>query len=193
VVTKAQIAHLRSPAGGNNRNLRMVADISCDFQGSVEFLERFTSIEAPYFTYYPEHANEKEGSSKPTVSTKIDGNGILVLGVDNLPSELPRDASEHFGRALLPLIPPLLKSKGDAELSDLPPELQRACLFSGGQYRPKWSYIARLRETAEQTKAAQLAAMKGKNMASMKIELVVSEYLGRCVVIGVCMGGSDNS
>jgi hypothetical protein len=35
-----------------------------------------------------------------------------VLGVDNLPSELPRDASEHFGSALLPLIPPILKSNG---------------------------------------------------------------------------------
>jgi alpha-aminoadipic semialdehyde synthase len=170
VVTKAALAHLRSPAGGNNRNLRMVADISCDYRGSVEFLEKFTTIEDPYFTYNPEHGGK---DNKPAVSNAIDGTGVLVLGVDNLPSELPRDASEHFGAALLPLIPPVLQSKGDAELSDLPAELKRACLFSGGKYMPKWSYIARLREAAEHAKALHAASAKGKPMAVMKIELVV--------------------
>jgi alpha-aminoadipic semialdehyde synthase len=184
VVTKQQIAHLRSAAGGNNRNLRMVADISCDYQGSVEFLERFTTIEDPYFTYNPEAASSKD-ASKPAVTSTIDGSGILVLGVDNLPSELPRDASEHFGAALLPLIPPVLQSKGDAEMADLPAELRRACLFSGGDYRPKWNYIARLREQAEHTKAAQLAASRGKNMARMKIELVV-RVEGCSVVLLFC-------
>ena len=50
------------------------------------------------------------------------------LGVDILPSELPKDSSEHFGKALSPLLPPLLLSKGSSspnDLSDLPPELRR--------------------------------------------------------------------
>lgn len=183
VVTKAQLAHLRSPAGGNNRNLRVVADISCDFMGSVEFLQKFTSIEDPYFTFNPEHAaaaaSGKSDPSKAEISSEIDGSGVLVLAVDNLPSELPRDASEHFGAALLPLIPPILKSKGDAEMSDLPPELRRACLFSGGKYQPKWSYIARLREQAEHSKHLALAA--GTPLATMKIELVVRIWHIKCL------------
>lgn len=180
VVTKAQLAHLRSPAGGNNRNLRVVADISCDYRGSVEFLEKFTSIEDPYFTFNPEHAAAAAAGKEPSgakgeVTPDIDGSGVLVLAVDNLPSELPRDASEHFGAALLPLIPPVLKSKGDAELSDLPAELRRACLFSGGKYQSKWSYIARLREQVEHSK--HLANLSGIPVATMKIELVVRTLL----------------
>ena len=87
--------------------------------GSVEFLQRFTSIEDPYFTFNPELAaanslgkNKGAEGLHPEITSEIDGSGILVLGVDNLPSELPRDASEHFGSALLPLIPPILKSNG---------------------------------------------------------------------------------
>ena len=171
VLTKAHLAHLRSPAGGNNRNLRVVADITCDYAGSVEFLEKFTTIEDPYFTYNPEAGVAKDAANKSAISSTIDGEGVLVLGVDNLPSELPRDASEHFGAALLPLIPPILQSKGDADMSDLPAELKRACLFSNGQYMPKWSYIARLREQSEQYELK--ASLAGKPLASMKIELVV--------------------
>lgn len=173
VLTKAHLAHLRSPAGGNNRNLRVVADISCDYAGSVEFLERFTSIEDPYFTFNPEHSAANalgKESPKEEITSAIDGTGVLVLGVDNLPSELPRDASEHFGAALLPLIPPILKSKGAADMADLPAELQRACLFSGGQYQPKWSYIARLREQAAH-QHAQFAS-SGVPMVTTSIELV---------------------
>ena len=174
VLTKAHLAHLRSPAGGNNRNLRMVADISCDYAGSVEFLERFTSIEDPYFTFNPEaHASNAVGkeSKKEEITSEIDGTGVLVLGVDNLPSELPRDASEHFGAALLPLIPPVLNSNGAADMSDLPAELRRACLFSGGKYQPKWSYIARLREQAEHH--AQMAKhASGIPLVTTTIELV---------------------
>jgi alpha-aminoadipic semialdehyde synthase len=146
----------------------------------VEFLEKFTTIEDPYFTYNPEHGGK---DNKPAVSNAIDGTGVLVLGVDNLPSELPRDASEHFGAALLPLIPPVLQSKGDEELSDLPAELKRACLFSGGKYMPKWTYIARLREAAEHAKALHAASAKGKPMAVMKIELVVRSNMRQYYII----------
>ncbi len=161
LVTKTQMKKLRAEG---NRNLRVVADISCDIGGSCEFLERSSTIEDPYYTYDP----ESEG-----IHSEVDRSGILMLGVDNLPSELPRDASEHFGAALLPLIPPILTSKGDHSLSDLPAELKRACLFSDGQYMPKWSYIARLREQTDALHGHHHPAVAGSSVAVTKIELVV--------------------
>jgi alpha-aminoadipic semialdehyde synthase len=161
LVTKEQIKKLRSEG---NRQLRVVADISCDIDGSCEFLTRPSTIEDPYYTYDPE-TNEQH--------SEIDHSGILMLAVDNLPSELPRDASEHFGAALLPLIPPILASKGDNTLSDLPAELKRACLFSNGEYMPKWSYIARLREQSDAVHGHHHAVdANAKSLATMKIELV---------------------
>lgn len=88
----------------------------------------------PFIRYSPEQ----------DINTEVtDPDAILMLGVDILPSELPRDASEHFGTALLPLLPPLLHSVDE---KDLPAELQRACIAAHGELRPKWAYIARLRE-----------------------------------------------
>lgn len=132
LLTKEQIKKLRS---NGNHSLKMVADITCDVGGSVEFLNKSTTIEKPFFTYVPETDSSSDG---------IETNGIVMLGVDILPSELPRDASEHFGKALMPLIPPLLKSKGGS-IDDLPAELRRACITADGVLLPKWTYISRLR------------------------------------------------
>lgn len=137
LLTNSQIQDIRK---GGNKNLKMVADITCDPQGSVEFLSHCTTIEKPFFSYIPE-ADEN--------SDNLEADGIAMLGVEILPSEVPRDASEHFGEALMPLLPPLLRSAGSVtcdDMSDLPKEMQRACIASHGKLLPKWEYIQTLRE-----------------------------------------------
>jgi len=139
LLTSKQVKSLRKTG---NRNLRMVADITCDPNGSVEFMSHCTPIEKPFFSYSPERDED---------SDDISADGICVLGVEILPSELPSDASEHFGAALMPLVQPLLSSVGSStqeDLGDLPPELKRACVASHGALMPKWKYIQRLREQA---------------------------------------------
>ena len=96
LLTKDQIKEMY--AAGND-GLLALADISCDIGGSVEFLEKSTSVEKPYFNYNPR---------TDEVSDKIKSEGIAVMGVDILPSELPREASKHFGDALLHLLPEIL-------------------------------------------------------------------------------------
>lgn len=139
LLTSKQIKTIRKQG---NHNLRMVADITCDPNGSVEFMSHCTPIEKPFFSFSPERNED---------SDCISADGICMLGVEILPSELPSDASKHFGDALMPLIPPLLSSKGSKtqdDISDLPPEMRRACVASHGQLMPKWQYIQRLREQA---------------------------------------------
>lgn len=135
LITKQQIKELRK----TNKNLKFIADISCDVGGSIEFLSKCTNIDHPFYHYIPESDKDVDFLTR---------DGIGINSVEILPTELPRDASEHFGQALMPLLPPLLKSSGSknqSDMDDIPPELRRACITSHGELMPKWKYISRIR------------------------------------------------
>ncbi|GAL71192.1 lysine ketoglutarate reductase [Jejuia pallidilutea] len=70
-------------------NIKVVADISCDVDGPVATTLRVSTIADPIYGYHPE--TEQEIDYK-------DDNAITVMAVDNLPCELPQDASEGLGR-----------------------------------------------------------------------------------------------
>jgi hypothetical protein len=72
--------------------LLVVSDISCDVGGSIEFLDRSTTIDRPFFNYDPITGKE--------TSEDIEEKGITVMGVDILPTELPVESSTHFGNAV---------------------------------------------------------------------------------------------
>lgn len=75
----------------------VIADISCDVEGSVPITYAATSIAEPVI-----------GWSRHTLSPcePYQRNGIDVMAVGNLPNELPKDASEEFGEMLLQLVMP---------------------------------------------------------------------------------------
>ena len=73
-------------------NINIVADISCDIDGPVASTIRPSTIADPFYAYDPQ--NEVE------VPVGTPGS-IAVMAVDNLPCELPKDASEGFGEMFL--------------------------------------------------------------------------------------------
>ena len=79
--------------------LKVVADVSCDIDGPVACTLRPSTVSDPVYGYDP--VNECE------CSTDTPGS-ITVMAIDNLPCELPRDASKGFGRDLLDHVIPLL-------------------------------------------------------------------------------------
>ena len=83
--------------------LRFVADISCDVHGSIEFLERTTTIDKPFFQYDPFMETE--------VADTVNDMGITILGVDILPTELPVESSQHFGNKLMGVLEELIDAK----------------------------------------------------------------------------------
>ena len=87
-----------------------IADVSCDVNGSIEFLEQTTTIENPFFTYNPMLNKSIEGVAE---------DGIAIMGVDILPTELPRESSKHFGDALIPLIDDFLVYCNDNDICSL--------------------------------------------------------------------------
>ena len=103
-----------------------VADISCDINGPIVCNIRSSEIENPIYGYNP--ITEKEDNfTKEGV--------IAVMAVDNLPSELPKEASEDFGKNLLENIFPLLIHE------DTDGIIENAIICQNGNLMPDFEYL----------------------------------------------------
>lgn len=108
--------------------LTTIADVTCDVNGSIPLTKRSTTIQEPAFDYDP-----ATGDLRPPYS----GPGhITVMAVDNLPCELPRNASRDFSRQLLDQVFPHLVAGDGAGV------LARATIAAGGQLQPRFQYLA---------------------------------------------------
>ncbi len=79
--------------------LKVVADISCDIAGPIACTIRSSKIADPIYGYDPKTEKEVEWDAE---------GAIAVMAVDNLPCELPKDASEDFGNELIKVVFPVL-------------------------------------------------------------------------------------
>jgi alpha-aminoadipic semialdehyde synthase len=115
--------------------LKVIGDITCDPDGSIECTHIGTMIEDPVFVYNP-HTME------PTMG--FDGDGILVMSVDILPSELPRDASQSFGDALFDFVPYIAQQdfSKDFDLMALPEAISKAMILHKGKLTEPFEYIS---------------------------------------------------
>jgi len=106
------------------QNLKIVGDITCDINGSVPTTIRSTTIEEP--NYWIERYNLKE----------IDENndGIAVMAVDNLPSELPRDSSTEFSEGIINEVLPFLLKEDDGRLLN-------GTITTDGSFLEKYNYL----------------------------------------------------
>jgi alpha-aminoadipic semialdehyde synthase len=113
-----------------------IADISCDTCGSIECNIKSTDSDSPAYRVDP---------ATGTVSNGHLGEGIVLLAVDNLPCELPRDSSAFFSSQLRPFVPGLLSADFDSSLeaSGLPPEVKRAVIVYNGQLTGDYQYLNR--------------------------------------------------
>ena len=107
-------------------NISLVADVSCDIDGPVATTLRPSTIANPFYGYHPQKEEE--------VDFNIEGS-IGVMAVDNLPCELPKDASVSFGEMFIEhVLEPLLGN--DPE--DI---IYRASETKGGQLTPHFAYL----------------------------------------------------
>jgi alpha-aminoadipic semialdehyde synthase len=146
VITKDTLK--KAVVSGNSR-LMGVTDISADYEGSVEFTSRFTSIEEPFLLYDPVEMKFKE---KINDFVKDE---ILFHSVDHLPAEMPQEASNHFGEKLFPFVEAVVKSDFNIpweQVNDLPTEIYNAVIAADGKLTPQYNYIANLRAINERTK-----------------------------------------
>ena len=106
--------------------IKVVADISCDIDGPVATTIRPSTIAKPIYGYHP--PTEKEVNFK-------NKSAIAVMAVDNLPCELPRDASLGFGEAFIKnVIPAFYNGDGDGIL-------ERARMTKNGKLTKRYKYL----------------------------------------------------
>jgi len=132
LVTNEQLRDLYG--GPEPRRLRVIGDISCDIEGAIECTVKSTEPADPIYVYDPE-----DGS----VTSGVEGNGPVVLAVEILPSELPREASEEFSSALAHFLPALAAADFTVSFDelDLPPELKRATIVYRGTLTPDYAHL----------------------------------------------------
>lgn len=80
-----------------NCQLMGVCDISADYEGSIEFTRRFTSIEEPFLLFDSTSGDSGEFREK-IGDAKENDHSILYHCVDHLPAEMPKESSIHFGK-----------------------------------------------------------------------------------------------
>ncbi len=106
--------------------INTVADISCDIDGPVASTIKASTIADPVYGYDPQSESETNYKDK---------NAIAVMAVDNLPAELPRDASGGFGEAFIQhVIPAFFNNDKDGIL-------ERARMTKEGKLTPRYAYL----------------------------------------------------
>ncbi len=108
--------------------IKVIADITCDIApiSSVPSTIRASTIQDPVYGYHP----IKECECEPYNLYSID-----VMAVDNLPNELPRDASKNFGDLFVERIIPALTHNSDEML-------QRATIVQDGKLTSYFEYLS---------------------------------------------------
>jgi len=106
--------------------IKVVGDISCDIAGPVASTIRPSTIAEPFYGYHPK-TNQEVALSHPEA--------IGVMAVDNLPCELPKDASDGFGEMFLErIITAFFNNDADGVL-------QRATICENGQLTDRFNYL----------------------------------------------------
>lgn len=108
-------------------HISVVADITCDIDGSVPTTLRASTISQPFYGYNPKTDKEDVPFNKDT---------ICVMAVDNLPCELPRDASDDFGKDLMERVLPFVFK------DDTDGVIERASICKDGKLMPAFEYLS---------------------------------------------------
>lgn len=149
LVTQEDVARLW--ADGAQPKLRLIADLSCDLEGGIEVNVEITDSDNPVYVYDAVSGEPRFG---------VGGHGPVVLAVDNLPCELPRDASEQFGDSLYPFLSGLAAGNFDASFEHLalPAAILGAVIAHAGELTPAYHHLeVPLSEHAPRGEQAEVA------------------------------------
>ncbi|GAB4232107.1 MAG: NAD(P)-dependent oxidoreductase [Ekhidna sp.] len=107
--------------------IKVIADITCDIEGSIPSTKKPSTIDDPIYDYNPSDDAVEQALS--------DEGNITVMAVDNLPCELPRDASESFGNEFIKNVMPSLVGKDGMGI------IEGATITRNGSLTDKYKYL----------------------------------------------------
>ncbi len=131
-VTKGALKNLSRKK--ESPHLRVIGDISCDVEGGIEATMKVTDPGNPVFVYNPDDASFSDG---------FEGEGIAIMAVDNLPSELPKDASIYFSSVLKTLLPDIINVDFSHEFDklDLSESKKKAIITHRGSLTEDYKFL----------------------------------------------------
>jgi hypothetical protein len=115
-------ARMRDP----DFRISVIADVTCDLDGSIPSTTKASTIDDKFYGYNP-MTEEITGSFAK--------DSITVMAVDNLPCELPRDASDGFGKHLFERVLPALFGEDKDGL------IERASIAKAGALTKRFEYL----------------------------------------------------
>jgi len=124
---EAPVLFTKEDAAKPEFKIKVIADITCDIEGSIPSTLRSSTISDPLYDY-----SAVKGEEQPVFSNE---DNITVMAVDNLPCELPVNASNDFGRQLIDNVLPHLFT-GDKE-----GVIKRATITEDGKLTEKYAYL----------------------------------------------------
>jgi alanine dehydrogenase len=107
--------------------ITVIADVSCDVDGPIASTVKASTIAEPFFGYNPETGKAELPFDSPK--------NITVMSVDNLPGELPRNASSDFGNNLIDKVYPSLFVEDNTGM------IERATIAKDGKLTERYSYL----------------------------------------------------
>jgi saccharopine dehydrogenase (NAD+, L-lysine-forming) len=107
-------------------HIAVIADISCDINGSVPSTVKSSTIDEPFYGYNP---------MTDATDIPFSKDSVTVMAVDNLPCELPRDASDGFGRDLVERVFPALLGNDPEQM------IERASICKDGKLTKGFEYL----------------------------------------------------
>lgn len=122
----APVILTREMLNAPDNKIKVVADISCDIAGPIACTLRSSTIADPFYGYYPSEGKEVDMNHP---------GAIVVMAVDNLPCELPKDASEGFGQMFLEHVIPAFYN------NDKDGILERAKITENGKLTERFKYL----------------------------------------------------
>jgi len=123
-----------------DNKIQVVADISCDVDGPIACTLKASTIAEPFFGYLPSEHIEVPYTHPAS---------IMVMSVDNLPCELPKDASEGFGEMFMQhVIPAFFNGDKDGILG-------RAKMTENGKLTPRFAYLQEYVDEKQETLASK--------------------------------------
>ncbi len=119
---------------GGRPTLRVIGDISCDVKGSIEITVKGTEPDDPVYVYDPETG---------TIRSGVEGTGPVMMAVEILPTELPREASSYFSAILKGFVPAIAAADYTVVFDDLalPAPLKRSVIAHRGELTPDYRSI----------------------------------------------------
>ncbi|GBC60312.1 hypothetical protein DENIS_1263 [Desulfonema ishimotonii] len=121
-------------AGGKFPGLRVIGDISCDPGGAIQCTVASTDPGNPVYVYLPETGERQDG---------FEGHGPVIMAVDILPTEIPRESSVYFSSVLKGFIRNFAEADFTVpfEALNVLPELKRSVILYQGRLTPDYGYL----------------------------------------------------